>query len=116
MKDMAYKMNDNLCRLGEVQDVKESMDTCDNFPLWLSHTAGMCGYTPMHKTVNSNHPRVLELLLRCCGADINCHANMYTRYTPLHQSAFNGHEECVQVLMENKADITITDRYGRTPL
>jgi len=115
---MAIKMDNrlhNLCKLGKVQDVEEFMDTCDNLPLWLSHTAGVYGYTPMHEAANSNRPGVLKLLLRG-GADVNCRANMHARSTPLHLAAFNGHEECVRVLMENNADITIADGYGRTPL
>ena len=91
------------------------MDTCNNLPLWLSHTVGVYGFTPMHEAASINHSRVLELLLQY-GGDVNYRANMYSRCTPLHLAASNGHVDCVQVLMEHNADVTIADEYGRTSM
>jgi len=114
---MAHQLDDSLhklCRLGNLQNVKEFMDTCSNLPLWLSHTVGVYGFTPMHEAANSNHSKVLELLLQY-GGDVNCQANMYSRCTPLHVAASSGHKDCVQVLMKHNADVTIVDKYDRTP-
>jgi len=58
---------------------------------------------------------VLELLLQY-GGDVNCHANMYSRCTPLHVAVSSGHKDCVRVLMEYHADTTIADEYGRIPM
>jgi len=68
------------------------------------------------QAANSNHSKVLELLLQY-GGDVNCCANMYSRCTPLHVAASCGHEDCVQVLMDrNNVDITIVDKFDRTPM
>jgi len=115
---MAHQLDDSLhklCRLGNLQNVKEFIDTCNNLPIWLAHTVGVYGFTPMHEAANSNHSEVLELLLQY-GGDVNCRANMYSRCTPLHVAVSSGHKDCVRVLMKYHADITIADEYGRTPM
>lgn len=47
------------------------------------------------------------------GADIN--ALTEDGRTPLFQAAFLGHLDCVKVLLELKADLTIANVEGKTP-
>ncbi|XP_065919658.1 uncharacterized protein [Dysidea avara] len=115
---MAHQLDDRLhklCKQGNLQGAKEFMDTCNNLPLWLAHTVGMYGYTPMHEAASKNRSKVLELLLQY-GGDVNCRANMYSKCTPLHLAASGGHVDCVRVLIANSADVNIPDIYGRTPI
>ena len=47
------------------------------------------------------------------GANVNVRAKY--GYTPLHIASRAGYRECLMVLLENSADITLQDNYGKTP-
>ena len=71
------------------------------------------GYTPLHEAVASGNRAVLEFLLEKTNANVDCRAKR--SYTPLHLAASMGHEECVKVLLNHGADVSLTDEYGKTP-
>lgn len=56
---------------------------------------------------------ILELLIEM-GADVNVIAR--TGFTPLHQTILTQNLEAAEVLLENRADITIKDRHGISSL
>ena len=37
-------------------------------------------------------------------------------WAPLHPASFNGHTEIVMLLLENKCNLNVTNKYGDTPL
>ena len=85
-----------------------------DFSLKLAYRRGEFGCTPMHEAVRNGHSKVLNLLLEH-GGDPNCCTS--SGYTPLYLAVSNGDvADCVRVLLENNADISITDAYGRTPV
>ena len=55
----------------------------------------------------ATNERMLLLALLDAGVDVNAPGNQSIR--PLHQAAFYGHEELVDVLLERGADLTLTD-------
>ena len=57
----------------------------------------------------------LETIQNCIanGADVNF---MGPNSAALHCAAFNGHEEIVQILLDNKADLNLADKQGFYPL
>lgn len=59
-----------------------------------------------YETLKSSH---------ALGADIDA-PDTTTRCTPLHLAAAMGHENCIRILVELKANINALDTKGRTPL
>ena len=58
----------------------------------------------------------MELVRRIlsCGADSD--RSDYSGKNPLHWSLSAGSEDCLQILLESKADVDAKDKLGRTPL
>ncbi len=50
------------------------------------------------------------------GADSNGAEETVFGFTALHRAAFNGHVDCVRVLVEGGASVDKGDQFGRTPL
>lgn len=72
---------------------------------------------PMHKAAFSGHAEVLSVLL----ADEKAHQTINAQgplngYTPLHDAVWNGHFDCVKVLIESGCDTKIEGHDGFTPI
>ncbi len=109
-----------LCSRGSLEEVKEVVEELDDeiFEEQLTMRSGDFGYTLVHVTVFSGRHEVLEYLLRKARNTYRA-VNVFTNssgYTPLHLAASSGHVECVKVLLTYGADISLTDKRGKTPL
>ena len=105
-----------LCRNGNLRKVRKFLEQTDREQLTelLTTRKGVfSGYTPLHEAVAGGHCKVVDYLLSCTDADVNCRAKRGS--TILHVAASTGHEECVKVLLHHGADITLTDINGKTP-
>mmetsp|Transcript_73050 Transcript_73050/g.171307 ORF Transcript_73050/g.171307 Transcript_73050/m.171307 type:complete len:626 (-) Transcript_73050:144-2021(-) len=58
----------------------------------------------------------VEELKKLLSAGYNVNAGDYDRRTAIHIAASEGREEAVTVLLAHKADPTVVDRWGHTPL
>ena len=94
-------------------------------PGLVNATDGLCG-TPLHWAAMSGSIRLCELLLQS-GADVNASSGKgnYKGYSPLHEciKAENTNLyfridflSVCRLLVESKADLTVLDHYGYTPL
>ena len=104
------------CRKGDLKSVREYAEQLNEGELAekLASQKGIFGYTPLHEAVTSGHHKVADFLLeKINGAHVNCRANR--GYTALHLAAKSDHEECVKVLLNHGADISLIDEYGKTP-
>ena len=106
-----------LCHDGTVEEVKsfaEQLGTVDAFADRLAGRKGVFGYTPLHEAVAGGNHEVLDYLLTTTSsAHVNSRSG--SGYTLLHLAASSGHISCLQVLLKNGADISITDEFGKTP-
>ena len=104
-----------LCRDGNLRKLKDVVEKLDEKTLGekLAIRKGVSGYTPLHEAVAHGKMDVLDYLLEKTNIHVNCRAN--NGYTPLHLAARSGHGACVRKLLEHKADISITDKHGKTP-
>ena len=109
-----------LCHSGKLKDIVEFVGNMEVSSLSekLSNRKGVFGYTPLHEAVAGGKTQVLDFLLdkvkdTPAMMPINCKAN--SGYTPLHLAASSGHHECVRILINRGANISITDEYGKTP-
>lgn len=80
----------------------------------MANRRGLYGYTRVHRAVVNCNPRKLEKILTETDND-GLNSTVHCGYTPLHLAASSGHEECVRILLEHGADITIEDDFGKTP-
>ena len=60
------------------------------------------GYTPLHFAAQANQAGVMRILLKH-GKAIPVIKNQITGWFPLHEAAWKGHTECVNVLLEYHA-------------
>ena len=105
-----------LCHDGNLRKIRDYVERFDEKTLGekLAIRKGALGYTPLHEAVASGKADVLDYLLgKTNNAPMNSRAN--SGYTPLHLAASSGHGPCVRKLLEHRADISITDDYGKTP-
>ena len=104
-----------LCHDGNLRKIKDFVEKLDEKTLGekLANRKGALGYTPLHEAVARGKADVLDYLLEKTNTHVNCRAN--SGYTPLHLAARSGHGACVRKLLEHRADISITDEYGKTP-
>ena len=79
------------------------------------------GYTALHFAARLGHPAIIELLL-AKGADLEARTREHQE-TPLHLAVSSKglmtlryQEKVVRLLVQNGADTSAKDRYGRTPL
>lgn len=82
------------------------------------HIPTRCGWTVLHYAVDSNHPRVVKLLIEA-GVDLNAQITgdeQREGWTALHIAAKKGLGEIARLLLEAGADFTIENEGGRDPL
>jgi ankyrin repeat protein len=68
----------------------------------------------MHWAANGNKPECLRLLLRY-GCDVNIR-DRHDEITPLHIASARGFSICVQLLIENHADVNALSNRSECPL
>jgi len=71
--------------------------------------------TPLHSAVGRalNSCEITELLIKY-GASVNC-GDIFG-YTPLHVAALNENTQCVQILINNGADVSVKTKGGNSAL
>ena len=72
------------------------------------------GYTALHRATMSNRTDVIERLLHE-GADVNRQTG-YRKETPLHITARYNKTKAAQLLLNNRADISLKNYCNKTPL
>ena len=107
-----------LCHEGNLRKVKEFVSKVPDQRLrddYLGSRKGVLGHTPFHEAAISGHHQVLEFLLTKAGDGhyVNCRSE--SGYTPLHLAAAGGNVDCLRILLQHKADVRLTDDYGKTP-
>lgn len=76
--------------------------------------------TPLHTAIENHNKDAVVVLLKH-GAHVNSRTpgkrglKLYKDFTPLHLAAFKQNLEIMQLLFDNWADFSITDRQGNTP-
>ncbi|XP_064627404.1 uncharacterized protein DDB_G0287625-like [Lineus longissimus] len=78
------------------------------------NTQDHMGYTPLHRAASQGHREIINLLLaRECLLDIQdrVHGN-----APIHEAAWNGFSESLDMLIKAKARIFLTNKSGFTAL
>ena len=106
------RLND-LVRSGKLKQIKELLSLDPDAVSLINEPAGVFGYTPIHEAVSKRRADILRVLL-ANGGNVDVSAN--GRYTPLQIAASIGDVECIRVLLEFDADLSIRDEYGRTPI
>lgn len=93
-------------KLGVIENLlKESPD--------LIQVQDRDGYTPLHRACYSNHPDIVEFLLKH-GADVE--ARTCDGWTPLHSACKWNHFDCADLLLDYGSDINSLTNGGQTPL
>ena len=72
------------------------------------------GYTPLHYSVRFQPAETCRLLLEH-GADPNCQTRA-SQSTPLHRAVMFNNLDAIRQLLASKADVTLKDIDGQTPL
>lgn len=72
------------------------------------------GGTPLHVAAYKGEERIMEMLLRKEGVNVNSCAWTW-RITPLHLAALAGHASIVALLLEHGADVQAKCVNGKTP-
>jgi ankyrin repeat protein len=72
------------------------------------------GATALHEAIFSCNLEIIRLLLDY-GFDVNAVVPL-NGYTPLHYAVWLNRPEAVKILLEYKADKTIKDKKGQTPI
>jgi CDK inhibitor PHO81 len=67
------------------------------------------GRYPLHLAAREGHVEVCKLLVHREGWDT---PDKYHEWTPLFHAARYGHDECIQVLLEARCRVNITDEFG----
>ncbi|CAF3558859.1 unnamed protein product [Rotaria sp. Silwood1] len=80
----------------------------------LDFRRGLCGYTPLHYSVRFQPAHACRLLLEH-GANPNCQTRA-SKSTPLHRAIIFNNIDAVNHLLEYKADLTLKDIDGHTPI
>jgi len=57
-----------------------------------------------------------SILRRCLSTNIDMSPLDHQKNTPLHWAAYYGHHECIQVLIQGKADVRLANQGGEAPL
>jgi ankyrin repeat protein len=63
--------------------------------------------TLMHAAATHNQPDVIKILHDNCGLNVNLYG--CSSRTPLICASYEGHLQCIQVLLERRANISLTD-------
>jgi len=77
---------------------------------------GKLNNTALHASIAGNHINIVRLLLKY-GADINslCEGELRKGFTPLHVAAHFNRFEIAKLLIENGANLSITNNESLTP-
>jgi ankyrin repeat protein len=100
-KSAAYECN--------MQELKKLLELKAGF---FINTPDPYGRTPLHFAAWNNKLKVAHLLLQV--ANINVNAQDCFGGTPLHDAASLGYLDVMDLLFRSGADLSITDKYGRT--
>lgn len=79
-------------------------------------TVVLCGCGEIHDDAASGNAKGVQALLKHDPKLVFSRVPRYGASTPLHLAAANGHNDVVELLLTNKADVNATDDSGRTPL
>ena len=72
---------------------------------------------PIHTAATNGRAQVLDYLLaRKCAQQLINLQTANSGYTPLHLAVIGGHVQCVKVLLKYGADLSKTDRGGKTAI
>ncbi|XP_065576092.1 ankyrin repeat domain-containing protein 39-like isoform X2 [Artemia franciscana] len=77
-------------------------------------TRDRSGYTALHYAARKGALTTCAVLIEA-GADVNAQTRSCSS-TPLHRSAYQGHQEIVSLLLSKGADPLVLDCDGQTPL
>lgn len=99
----------NLVENEDIESLQKIIDSGIEFDIAIKDS-----YTPLLYAAQKGKYESLQVLINA-GADINfqCTAD---GMTALHWACLNSDVEMVEVLLENGADPTLKDGYGRTPM
>ena len=107
-----------LCRDGTLEQVKDYVEKLDEKTRAekLFNKFGVFNYTPLHEAVVHGRVDVLDYLLQKTDDStlVNCQGS--SGFTPLHLAASSGDLPCARKLLEHKADVSIPDDTGKTPI
>lgn len=82
----------------------------------INTPSSVTGYAPLHHAVLSHRPEAIRLLAQeVYGLDIDVCSTTGLATTPLHLAAENNDRECVTVLIECNASLSVLDRLHRSP-
>ena len=96
---------------GQVQEVCELIVRgCD------VNTGDGEGLTALHYACESNRPEVIIKMSSLVGNQLRINIQDKYGWTPLHSACYHGNIDCVNLLLKLGADVTITEKVGKTPL
>lgn len=89
-------------------------------PLLLSkqvdvNTLDSAGVSPLHIAADTGNINIVKMLLEVENVNVNL-LTMDRRNTALHYAAEGGHINVIKLLLIKKADVTIRNKKGQTPL
>jgi ankyrin repeat protein len=69
--------------------------------------------TPLHIACQYNRTDVLQVLINYQNEIIDLEVRDYQGYTPLLTASYFNHQDCIRILLINRADITAIDNNGK---
>lgn len=99
------------CGRGQLQEVSELLVRgCE------VNTGDGEGLTPLHYACESNRPEVIVKISSLVGNQLRVNVQDKYGWTPLHSACYHGNLDCVNLLLKLGADVTITEKVGKTCL
>lgn len=99
------------CGRGQISDVIQLLCRgCD------VNTGDGEGLTSLHYASEANYPDVIQTLYDLTGSHLAINAQDKYGWTPLHSACHHGNIDCVKLLIKLGADVTVTEKVGKTPL
>jgi ankyrin repeat protein len=95
----------------DLDELRERLKSSD---LITINQCDSSGYTPLHYSVRFQPAHVCRLLLEN-GANPNCQTRA-SQSTPLHRAIMFNNIDAIRTLLEYKADVTLKDIDGQTPI